>query len=170
MNPFWNQLYGLIAGGFVGGLAGFVTNRIQGRFQMGSARSSVARALRAEIGALSGRIEKEYLVRLNIEIEVLKQQRSYPSHPFRGLREHAQIFHALGPAIGNLPTALAKDVVCWYISLSIYQERSNELHELSITNSPDFIDYAIEVSELQHASFAQLVEMACPLIQKLSRY
>ena len=164
---FWSQVFYLIVGGFMGGLGVLAANTLHRRVENGAQKRNIARAITAEISALANRIEREYLVRLDIEIAVLKSERRYPSHPFRGQSELGQVFHSLGPSIGHLPYALAEDLVCWYVGLSIYLERAKELFELSQANSAELIDYTIEVSELQRSEFSELVERADCLVSKL---
>ena len=166
----WPQLIGAMAGGLIGGFAGFLTNSIQQRLQSCLIRSNVACALRGEIIALSTRIGDEYLNMLQNELQVLTEQRSYPSHRFSGQRDYAQVYHALGQQIGFLPNDLVCDLVSWYISLTVYQDRAHELHELTTRKDPELLNYAIEVAKLQHANFSDLVRQSGPLIEGLNAF
>lgn len=166
----WPQLAGAMAGGLVGGFAGFVTNSVQQRLQYKLIRSNVACALRGEIFALSQRIANEYLQRLQAELLVLTEEHRYPSHRFSGQKEYAQVYRALGQQIGLLPNELVRELVSWYISLAVYQERAHELHELVNRKDPALIDYAVEVALLQHADFSELVRLAAPLLERLGEF
>lgn len=166
----WPQLIGAMAGGLIGGFAGFLTNSIQQRLQSRLIRSNVACALRGEIIALSQRIGDDYLQLLQSELKVLTEQRRYPSHRFSGQRDYAQVYRSLGQQIGFLPNELVCELVSWYISLTIYQDRAHELHELTIRKDPELLDYAIEVARLQHADFSDLVRQSGPLIDGLGAF
>ncbi len=164
----WAQVSGALAGGIVGGFAGFVSNSIQQRLQYVQTRRSVARALLGEIGAISKRIELEYLKKLSLELTTMKTEGRYPSHHFRGQKDLAVVFCSLGANIGCLPSDLVSELVSWYISLAIYQERESEFHELTSHRSAEFMEYAIELAELQHAGYSALVQIAHPLMKQLS--
>jgi hypothetical protein len=43
------------------------------------------------------------------------------------------------------------------------------LHELAVQPNPEHVTYAAEVAELQHAAFTELVELARPLVSRLSK-
>ncbi len=164
------QISGALAGGIVGGFAGFVSNSIQQRLQSIQARRSVARALLGEMGAISKRIELEYLKKLSLELSIMKSEGRYPSHRFRGQKDLGRIFCSLGEHLGSLPSELVSELVSWYLSLAIYQERESELHELSSHRSAEFMEYAIELVELQHAGYSGLVQIARPLMTQLSAF
>ena len=166
----WPQLAGAIAGGMVGGFAGFVTNSVQQRLQARLMRSNVACALCAEIIALSNRIETEYLTVLRTELKMLTEERRYPAHRFSGQRDYAHVYRALGQQLGTLPNELVCELVSWYISLTIFQERARELHELALRKDPALLEYAIQVAAGQHADFSELVRLAAPLIEGLSEF
>lgn len=166
----WPQLAGAIAGGMVGGFAGFVTNNIQQRLQARLVRSNVASALCGEIIALSDRIENEYLTVLQAELKMLTEQHRYPVHRFSGQRDYAHVYRSLGQQIGFLPNALVRDLVSWYISLTIFQERACELHELALRKDPELLAYAIEVASRQHADFSELVRLGAPLVEALGEF
>src|SRR5450830_1234240 len=168
MDVPWPQLIGAMAGGLIGGFAGFLTNSIQQRLQSRLIRSNVACALRGEIVALSQRIGDDYLQLLQNELRVLTEQRRYPSHRFSGQRDDVQVYRSLGQQIGFLPNDLVCELVSWYISLTVYQDHAHELHELSRRKDPELLDHAIEVARLQHANFSDLVRLSGPLIEGLS--
>ena len=161
------QISGALAGGLVGGFAGFVSNSIQQRRQSICTRRSVARAVMGEVGAISKRIELEYLNKLNMELAVLKTGR-YPAHFFRGQRDLARVFCSLGAQLGCLPSELARDLVSWYINLAIYQDRESEVNALTSRRSPEVLDHAVELVELQYAGYADLVESARPILEQLA--
>ena len=163
----WAQVSGALAGGIVGGFAGFVSNMIMLRFQSTQIRRSVARALSGEIGAISKRIELEYLKKLSIELNIMKTEQRYTSHHFRGQKDLTKVFCSLGGHIGFLPSELVSELVSWYISLTIYQERESEFHELTTNKGLEVMEYAIELLELQHAGYADLVQKARPLLAQL---
>jgi hypothetical protein len=100
----------------------------------------------------------------------LKTERRYPSHRFSGQKEYAQVYRSLGQNIGILPNSLVRELVSWYISLAIFQERAAELHELAMRRDTELLDYTIDVVELQYADFSELIAMAHPLIERLSRF
>lgn len=166
----WPQLIGAMAGGLIGGFAGFLTNSIQQRLQSRLIRRNVACALRGEILALSTRIGNEYLTRLQQELQVLTEERRYPSHRFSGQRDYAHMYRALGQQIGFLPNELVCELVSWYISLTVYQDRAHELLELTTRKDPALLDHAIEVARLQHADFSDLVRLAAPLVAGLNAF
>jgi len=74
---FWNQVFYLIIGGFISGVGVLAANTLHHRVETGAQKKSIARAITAEISALANRIEREYLVRLDIQIGVLKSERRY---------------------------------------------------------------------------------------------
>jgi len=166
----WAQVSGALAGGIVGGFAGFVSNIIQQRLQARQTRRSVAQALLGEIGAISKRIEFEYLKKLSLELTIMKTEGRYPSHHFRGQKNLATVFGSLGATIGCLPSDLVSDLVSWHIGLAVYQEREFELHELTSRTSVELIEYAIELAELQHAGYSSLVQTARPLTMQLAAF
>lgn len=166
----WPQLAGAIAGGMVGGFAGFVTNNIQQRLHARLTRSNVASALCGEIVALSNRIESEYLTVLQAELTMLTDEHRYPNHRFSGQRDYAHVYRSLGQQIGYLPNELVRELVAWYISLTVFQERARELHELALRKDPELLGYAIEVALRQHADFSELVRLASPLVAALSKF
>jgi len=166
----WPQLAGAIAGGLVGGFAGFLTNMIQQRLQSNLIRSNVACALRGEIMALTQRIDAEYLAMLTVELKSLTGERRYSKHRFLGQRDYAHVYHSLGQQIGFLPNELVCELVSWYISLTVYQERARELHDLATRRDAELLDYTIEVASRQHADFSDLVRLAVPLVAGLNAF
>lgn len=166
----WAQVSGALAGGIIGGFAGFVSNIIQQRLQASQTRRSVAQALLGEIGAISKRIELEYLEKLCIEVTLMKNEGRYAGHHFRGQKDFAVVFSSLGVHIGCLPSDLVSDLVSWYISLAIFQERESELHEMTSRKAPELLEYAIELAELQHTGYSRLVQMARPLTARLVEF
>lgn len=170
MNIPLAQVTGAIAGGLIGGFAGFISNNIHRWLQIRQTRRNVACALIGEIGALQQRIARDYLPRLREAVDVLREADHFPVHQFRAEREYTPVFRSLGHYIGFLPTPLPRDLVAWYTSLAIYLERAHELHELVQTRDRAFIPYALEVAEYQYKGFTELVENSTPLIDQLSRY
>jgi hypothetical protein len=166
----WPQLAGAIAGGLVGGFAGFLTNSIQQRLQSNLIRSNVACALRGEIIALSTRIDTEYLSSLKRELHTMVAERRYSSHRFSGQRDYAHVYRSLGQQIGFLPNELVCELVAWYISLTVYQERAHELHELVARRDPELLDYTIDVASRQKDDFSDLVRLAAPLVAGLGAF
>ncbi len=166
----WAQVSGALAGGIIGGCAGFVSNIIQQRLQARQTRRSVAQALLGEINAISKRIEFEYLKKLCIELTMMKTEGRYPSHHLRGQKNLATVFGSLGANIGCLPSDLVSELVSWHISLAIYQERESELYELTSHRSTELMEYAIELAELQHAGYSDLVRTARPLTMQLAAF
>ena len=166
----WTQVFGAISGGLVGGFFGFIANTLHRHFQFVATRKNVSSALIGEIEALKQRLEEKYLLTLRVELQMLREQRQYPIHHFRGEKDYAPVFHSLGHNIGYLRSPLPRDLVDWYTRLAICQEGANELHELTIGRNPDLLDYAAEVTEKQLDGFTELVALAEPLIAQLSRY
>jgi hypothetical protein len=165
----WSQISGALAGGLVGGFAGFVSNSIQQHRQSVCSRRSVARALMGEVGAITKRIELEYLNKLSLELAALKSGR-YPGHFFRGSRDLARVFCSMGEQLGCLPSELVSELVAWYINLAIYQDREFEVHEMTSRRSPEFMDYAIELVELQYTGYSDLVQLARPILTQLAAF
>jgi len=163
----WPQISGALAGGLVGGFAGFASNSIQQRLQSISTRRSVARVLMGEVGVISRRIELVYLGKLNQELEVLRTGK-YPTHFFRGRRDIARVFCSMGGELGCLPSDLVGDLVSWYISLAVYMDRESEVHEMASRRSTEVLAHAIELVELQIAGYSELAEMARPLLERLA--
>lgn len=163
------QISGAVAGGVIGGFAGFISSNIQRWQQMRMMRRNVASALIGEISALRHRIATEYLVELRLELEVFKAEGRYPTHEFRGEREYAPIFRSLGHQIGYLSAPLPQDLAAWYTGLAVYQERAHQLYELAWSRNPDLMPYAIRVAESQYQGFTELVDLASPLLERLSR-
>lgn len=166
----WAQVSGALAGGIIGGFAGFISNIIQQRLQAAQTRRSVAQALLGEIGAISKRVELEYLDKLCLEVTIMKNEGRYAGHHFRGQKDLSVVFSSLGAHIGCLPSELVSELVSWYISLAIFQEREAELHDVTSRRSAESLDYAIELAEFQHAGYSRLVQMARPLIIQLAKF
>jgi hypothetical protein len=165
----WTQISGAVAGGLVGGFAGFVANIFQERHQFHRTRKNVACALLGEIDALRLHIEENYLAKLRADLRaVTPNNRSYPYHAFRGERDYMPVFRSLGSNIGVLASPLPRDLVRWYTRLAVCLERAHVLHELTVQPNPEHMSYAAEVAELQHAAFSELVELASPLVDRLS--
>jgi len=166
----WSQLTGALVGGLVGGFSGFVANNLQRYLQGRRTTHNVACALTGEIDALRRRIRDDYLGKLEHEVNVMEVERRYPRTHFHGERDYSTIFHSMGPNIGLLAAELPRDLVGWYIGLGVCQERAQELHELTLRDNPDLLDYTIGVAQLQLVSFRNLVEGAGPLLDRLSRF
>jgi hypothetical protein len=165
-----SQISGAIAGGLIGGFAGFISNNLHRWLQMRQMRRNVACALIGEIGALQQRIARDYLPILREAVEILRTAGHFPEHQFRAEREYAPIFRSMGHQIGLLPTPLPRELVNWYTSLAIYLERAHELHELVQARDPMYRAYALTVAEYQFRGFSELVETSTPLIDQLSRF
>lgn len=162
----WAQISGAVAGGLVGGFSGFVANNVQAGRESRRARRNVTSALIGEISALT-----HYIKSLFLSVPPLDGSQVDPSElrrrHFRGERDYMPIFRALGSHVGVLPTPLPRDLVAWYTGLAICLERARELHELRLQRDPEAFGYAMELSRLQEASLAELVELAPPLLAKL---
>lgn len=165
-----NQVSGAIAGGLIGGFAGFISTNLHRWLQTRQMRQNVACALIGEIGALQQRIARDYLPILRDAIEILGGPDRFPEHQFRAEREYAPIFRSMGHQIGLLPTPLPRELVSWYTSLALYLERAHELHELVQARNPQYRAYALTVAEYQFRGFSELVESSTPLIDQLSRF
>ncbi len=166
----WTQISGAIAGGLVGGFSGFIANNIQERQQFRRTRRNVACALLGEIDALRTHIDENYLAKLRADLQsVAPNNRTYPYYAFRGERDYMPVFRSLGSNIGVLPSPLPRDLVRWYTRLAVCLERAHVLHELALRPNPELMTYAVEVAELHHAAFAELVELAKPLLGQLSK-
>ena len=76
--------------------------------------------------------------------------------------------HPLGSNIGAPPSPLPRDLVRWYTRLAVCLERAHVLHELALQPNPERMTYMADVAELQHAGFTELIELARPLIGRLS--
>jgi hypothetical protein len=163
------QVSGAIAGGLIGGFAGFISNNIQRWLQTKVTRRNVASALIGEIGALQQRLAMRYLPVLRRTLDILRGERRFPSHQFVAEREYAPVFRSLGHFIGYLPTPLPQELVTWYTDLSIYLERAHELHDLLLRRDPELLTYAIEIAEYQYKGFSELVEASTPLVDQLSQ-
>lgn len=68
-----------------------------------------------------------------------------------------------------LPSPLPRDLVAWYTKLAVCLERARELHELARNRNLDLLAYAAEIPERQRAEFTELVNLAEPLIERLSK-
>ncbi|GGC85882.1 hypothetical protein [Undibacterium terreum] len=163
------QISGAIAGGLIGGLSGFVANNFQRYLQTRRLRRNVACALLGEIEALRCKIRDDYLGRLEIEIAALQTERRFASNHFRGEKDYAIVFRSLGQHIGLLSAPLPRDLVAWYIGLAVCQERAREFHDSTMRLDPDQIDHAIDLLQLQHSGFSELVNKAAPLLEQLAR-
>jgi hypothetical protein len=165
----WPQISGAIAGGLVGGFSGFVANNVHARRETGRARRNVASALIGEISALA-----HYIKSLFLTVSPLDAAEQDPSdirrRHFRGERDYMPIFRALGSHVGVLPTPLPRDLVAWYTGLAMCLERARELHELRLQRDPDSFGYAMELTRLQEASLAELVDFAPPLLERLGSF
>ena len=166
----WTQLSGAVAGGLVGGFSGFVANSFQERQQFWRARQNVACALVGEIDALRQHIEENYLAKLRADLEsVAPNSPPYPFHAFRGERDYMPVFRSPGSNVGVLPAPLPRDLVRWDTRLAVCQERAHVLHELVLQSGPEPLTDVVEVAELQHAAFTELVELATPLVGRLCK-
>jgi len=165
----WLQLSGAIAGGIVGGFAGFVANNLQDLQVRRRMKRNIACALIGEIGALAQHIEDNYLTMLRSDLQPRTDRRNSPYRQFRGDRDYMPIFRSLGSNVGYLPTPLPRDLVFWYTSLATGLERAHELYELAMQKSPEQMGYAIELAQIQHAAFTELVTASKPLLERLGR-
>lgn len=170
MDITFAQLAGSITGGLVGGLAGFIGNNIHQRILERQVRRNVACALRAEITTLSERIEAEYLDHLLAALKLLNDEARYPARSFSGQREYSQIYRSLGQHIGLLPNDLVCELVSWYTSLTVSQERASELRDLVFRKDTELLPYAISLAKHQHDDFSALVRQAVPLVKKLGKF
>jgi len=165
----WSQLSGALAGGLVGGFSGFVANNLQRYLQTQRLRRNVAWALSGEIDAICRRIRDDYLGKLEHQLKIMKVERCLPRIRFHGERDYSSIFHSMGPNIGLLSNELPRDLVSWYIGLGVCQERAQELHELTRLEKNELLGYTIELVDLQLVGFKELLSLAQPLIDRLSK-
>jgi hypothetical protein len=157
-----------LAGGLFRGLSGFVANNLQEREARRQMQRNVACALIGEIEGLCRHVENR-LTKLGSDLQAMEQQRGYSYHHFRGERDYMLVYRSLGQNVGFLPGPLPRDLVSWYIGLAVCLEREHELHELALQRNPEWLDYAMEVAVLQHNSFSDLMRLATPLLERLSR-
>lgn len=166
--PFW-QLSGAVVGGLVGGFSGFLANSIHSRAQGRSSRRNVASALIGEIGALCDQAGGRYLARLKLEAESDGYGKGrYPYHGFRGERDYMPTFRALGQSIGALPSPLPRDLAAWYTSFTACLERAHELHDLTLRNDPEWLEYANGLAAEQREAFSELLKSAPALLTQLA--
>ena len=132
INEISLQILGSISGGVVGGFSGFIAGSFNERRARQERLKNIASALIGEIGVLSRRFEKNYLEILEIDFQSGDVQVLYPFHYMRGEQDFMPIFHSLGGDIGCLPAPLPHDLVSWYTSLAIGQERARALHDLAV--------------------------------------
>ena len=79
------------------------------------------------------------------------------------------VYRSLGKDVGLLPVPLPRNLVSWYIELTVCLEREYELHQLALLRSPEWLDYAVGVAVLQIDAFAKLLKLAAALLDCLSR-
>src|ERR1700761_6322978 len=161
------QLSGAIAGGLAGGLAGFVAYLIRLRMERRSQQRNVSAALAAEIEALCDHVTQSYLKRLEGMLAVTPHPGPYPYHGFRGEREYMPVFRVLGQNLGVLPRPLPRELIFWYMTLTICLERARDLYELAKTQSPGSTEFADELIGVQRKELSGLLSSAQTLLQKL---
>ena len=164
----WSQISGAIAGGLFGGFSGFVASSLQERAERRRRQRNVACALMGEIEGLCRHIDNR-LCTLRSDLQVIEAQRDYTYHHFRGERDYMLVYRSLGKNVGLLPVSLPRDLVSWYIGLAVCLEREHELHQLALQRNPEWLDYAVEVAVLQSEAFTELLRLAAPLLDQLSR-
>lgn len=152
------QISGAVAGGLFGGFSGFVATTLQERAQRRRTQRNVACALMGAIEGLCSHIDNR-LGRLRSDLEAIEAQRDYTYHHFRGERVYMLVYRSLGKNVGLLPAPLPRDLVSWW----------NELHQLALQRNPEWLDYAVQVAVLQNDAFTELLKLATPLLDHLSR-
>jgi hypothetical protein len=131
-------------------------------------KRNIACALIGEIGALAQHIEDDYLTMLRTDLQPRTDRRNSRYRHFRGDRDYMPVFRSLGSNVGYLPTPLPRDLVSWYTRLAAGLERAHELYELAMQKDPEQMGYAIELAQIQHAAFTELVTASKPLLERLS--
>jgi hypothetical protein len=168
MATLW-QLSGAVVGGLVGGLAGFAANLLRLRVERGLQRRNVAAALAAEISALCDHVTEQYVKRLQITGDSSQHAELYPYHGFRGERDYTPVFRVLGQNLGVLPQPLPRELIFWYMTLTICLERARDLYELAKSPSSQSLQYGSAMALEQREEIQQLLHDAPVLRQKLER-
>lgn len=160
------QISGSVAGGAVGGFAGFIASIIQGRAIRRERRRGIASALIGEIGALTQLFRDEYVGHLT-EISNRTDSTISNDHPLRGEQEYMPIFRSLGSEIGHLPAPLPHDLVIWYTALTVALERSHALHDLTLRNDENDAAYIAKLAQVQIDDLSNLGSRSQDLIARL---
>jgi hypothetical protein len=163
------QLSAAVIGGLVGGLAAFVANLLRLRVERSIQRCNVAAALAAEMEALCDLVNKEYLKRLELMCDPNLHLELYPYHGFRGERDYMPVFRVLGQNLGVLRRPLPRELIFWYMTLTICLERARDLYELAKSQTSESAQYAILMAQEQRVEIERLLKAAPVLMQKLER-
>lgn len=165
----FGQLSVAVAGGLVGGLAGFAANLLRLHLEHRSQRNNVAAALAAEIEALCDHVTDHYYKQLKSLGDSKPDQEPYPYHGFRSEREYMPVFRLLGQNLGVLPRPLPRELIFWYTTLTICLERARDLYELAKSRVVESQQYAIAMAHVQCGEIDRLLVAAPTLIEKLER-
>jgi hypothetical protein len=163
------QLSAAVIGGLVGGLAAFVANLLRLRVERSVQRRNVAAALSAEMEALCDLVTQEYLKRLELLGDPNLHLELYPYHGFRGERDYMPVFRVLGQNLGVLRRPLPRELIFWYMTLTICLERARDLYELAKSQTSESAQYAILMAQEQRMEIERLLKAAPVLMQKLER-
>lgn len=163
------QLSAAVIGGLVGGLAAFVANLLRLRVERSIQRRNVAAALAAEIQALCDHVTEHYLKRLELMGDPNPHQELYPYHGFRGERDYMPVFRVLGQNLGVLRRPLPRELIFWYMTLTICLERARDLYELAKSQASESARYAFTLAQVQREELERLLTAAPVLRQKLER-
>jgi hypothetical protein len=164
----WPQSAAVI-GGLVGGLAAFAANLLRLQVERSIQRRNVAAALAAEIQALCDHVTEHYLKRLRLMDPANPHQELYPYHGFRGERDYTPVFRVLGQNLGVLRRPLPRELIFWYMTLTICLERARDLYELAKSQAADSVQCAFTLAKVQREEIERLLKAAPVLMQKLER-
>ncbi|HEY2676650.1 MAG TPA: hypothetical protein VGI65_06740 [Steroidobacteraceae bacterium] len=163
------QLSGAVTGGLVGGLAGFAANLLRLQVERGIQRRNVAAALAAEMEALCDLVTEQYLKRLELTGDPSPHQELYPYQGFRGERDYMPVFRVLGQNLGVLRRPLPRELIFWYMTLTICLERARDLYDLAKSQASESAQYAFVMAQVQREEIQQLLNTAPVLMAKLER-
>jgi hypothetical protein len=163
------QLSSAVVGGLAGGLAGFAANLLRFQIERRNQRRNVAAALAAEIEALCDHLTEHYIKRLELMCNPSPNQELYPYHGFRGERDYMPVFRVLGQNLGCLPRPLPRELIFWYMTLTICLERARDLYELAKSQGSESAQYALMMVQVQREETSRLLQGAPVLMEKLER-
>jgi hypothetical protein len=161
------QISGSVAGGAVGGFAGFIASLVQSRSVRREKRCNIASALIGEIGALTQLYRDQYVPHLTDLSNTLDATTSN-AHPVRGEQEYMPIFRSLGSEIGHFPAPLPHDLVMWYTALTVALERAHALHDLTLQNHENGTAYIAKLAQDQIDHLPSLCRQSQDLIARLA--
>jgi hypothetical protein len=79
------------------------------------------------------------------------------------------VFRVLGQNLGVLRRPLPRELIFWYMTLTICLERARDLYDLAKSQASESAQYAFVMAQVQREEIQQLLNTAPVLMAKLER-